>query len=78
MEEQNKPIDKKKEEKKLQYLLPPPNNAESCKIGELFISSEMIRADQLLLLLLGALENDNLKEYLDVVNKKKQAGNYYG
>ena len=69
----------KKEKKEIkQYFQESPNNSEQCKIGEVYMSSEIIRADQLLQLIIGALENKSVKEYLELIKIKIKTGTYTG
>ncbi len=58
--------------------LPEFNNVEAVKIGELQMASEVLRADELLALLIASLENKNVKNYLNVIEKKKMSGAYLG
>ncbi len=51
---------------------------EICKVGELYLASESLRADELLKLLVKTLENKNIKSYLNIINTKKSSGSYLG
>ncbi len=61
-----------------QEILNPYNVVESAKIGELYLQSEVIRADDLLRFIVGALQNPDVKKYLGLVERKKSRGNYLG
>ncbi len=76
MTEENKPKEEVKD--KPTYIISSPNNAEFCKIGELQMASEVLNAKELLSLILGALQNKEVQEYLQVVEKRKQGGTYIG
>ena len=73
MKKETNQEEKKKEQPKVIALPNSFNNVESCRIGELSMTSEVLRADQLLSMLLGALKNQDVKKYLDVIKKKKQS-----
>lgn len=70
-------IKKKKEQPKYVPIQTDFNSVESAKIGEVSLSSEVLRADRLLSLLVGALQNEDVKKYLGLIEKKKGAS-YYG
>ncbi len=54
------------------------NNVECVRVGEISIQSEVLRADVLLGLAVGLLENKKVLEYLGLINKKKSSGSYLG
>lgn len=69
---------KKPKQQQIIYQLPQPIHPEHVKIGEFDISSQVFNAHQLLLMLLEALRDEKVKEYLNLIENKKQAGSYYG
>lgn len=60
------------------YQLPAPNNPECAKVGEIYLSSEVLNAKELLGIIGGALENKEIKEYLKLIEFKKKTGTYFG
>ncbi len=72
-------IKQPKKKDKVQYVQLPSqfNNVESARLGEMYLTSEVLRADQLLSLLIQALRIKEVEKYLGLVDKKK-AGAYYG
>ncbi len=79
-EKKDMPIVKEKADPKViaapsQYQF---NSVETAKIGEIVLSSEIIRADNLLNLIVLALSNKEVKDYLQCIELKKRPGNYIG
>ncbi len=68
-----------KKKKVIQQIQQPIyNSPEFARLGELSISSEVLRCDVLMGLLISALSKPDVKKYLKVIDKRKQAGDYHG
>ncbi len=86
----NQPIDKQpvqppvapikdKSKKEKQYIpMPQFNSVESAMIGEIGMTSEVLRSDQLLSLIMQSLRDEEVKKYLRVLGVKKRTGGYVG
>ena len=68
----------KDKQQPIQYAQPIFNAVESARIGEIVLSSEVLRSDVLLGLIIGAISNEDVKTYLQVLECKKKSGGYVG
>ncbi len=86
MNRTNKTKQPKKEIEQPKEIIPPKkeehnhynNGSEVCKVGELYLQSNILTAEYLAELVIGMLEDDVVKQYLKGLDKKKLGGMYYG
>lgn len=61
-------------QKKEVQLIETSSPPETCQIGEIGISSSIIRADKLSRIVLQLLSKEDVKQYLETLKSKRQMG----
>ena len=74
--EKTKQTKEKKEQPEIKLM--KESSSEVCRIGEVFLSSEVVDVRDLVSIALGIIANQEVKKYLKLIDVKTSSGSYLG